>query len=114
FGESFSCRLGQDDVFARATRLDRLGHGSRRLMDVGLRRLPIVVGLVDLDAGIEEAEDSANVIPGDVAARLADPAALRALHNPFVPVLFAHPQTSEASRATTPPNARRANTRLAI
>ena len=89
-------------------------YGSRRLMDVGLRRLPIVVGLVDLDAGIEEAEDSANVIPGDVAARLADPAALRAFHNPFVPVLFAHPQTSEASRATTSPNARRANTRLAI
>src|SRR2546422_5058664 len=96
--QSFPGRLREDDVFERETRLDRLGHGSRRLMDVGLRRLPIVVGLVDLDAGIEEAEDSANVIPGDVAARLADPAALRALHNPFLPVLFAHPQSSEASR----------------
>src|SRR5207245_3523783 len=100
--QSFPGRFRQDDVFERETRLDRLGHGSRRLMDVGLRRLPIVVGLVDLDAGIEEAEDSANVIPGYVAARLTDPAALRALHNPFVPVLFAHPQTSESESGDDP------------
>ena len=91
-------RLGEDEVPHREARYDDLRDGTGGLMDVRFGRLALVLRLVHFDAGIEEPDDPTNVVSGNVAARLADAPTLRALHDPFVPVLFPHPRSPEAPR----------------
>src|SRR5256885_15159876 len=64
-----------------------------------LRRFAVVVRLIDLDARVEETDDPTDVIPGHMPARFADAAALRALHDPLVAVLFPRPNSSAECRA---------------
>src|SRR5207302_5193605 len=91
--------LGQDNVRHLVSRLDDLGHGPDRFVQMRFRRFAVVVRLIDLDARVEESDDPTDVIPGHVPARFADAAALRALHDPLVAVLFPRPDSSASRRA---------------
>src|SRR5437870_1416129 len=65
----------------------------------------VVVRLIDLDACVEETDDPTDVIPGHMPARFTDAAALRALHDPLVAILFPRPDSSAERRARWCPSA---------
>src|SRR5207253_124543 len=97
--DPFPRLVGQDDVRHLVSRLDDLGHGPDRLVQMRLRRFAIVVRLIDLDARVEETDDPTDVIPGHMPARFADAAALRAFHDPLIAILFPRPNSSAERRA---------------
>ena len=97
--DPFPRLVGQDDVRHLVSRLDDLGHGPDRLVQMRLWSFAVVVRLIDLDACVEETDDPTDVIPGHMPARFADAAALRALHDPLVAVLFPRPDSSASRRA---------------
>ena len=97
--------VSQDNVRHLVSRLHDLGHRPDRFVQMRLRRFVVVVRLVDLDARVEETDDPTDIIPGHVPARFADAAALRALHDPLVAVLFPRPDSSASRRARWCPSA---------
>ena len=99
-------RFGEDQIVHRVSGRDELRDGTDRLMQVRLRGFPLLVRLVDLDAGVEEADDPTDVLPRNVATRFANATALRALHNPFVAVRLPRSHSSQASRANFAADAR--------
>src|SRR5207247_11273099 len=70
-----------------------------RFVAVRPARLSLLRRLVHFDAGIEESNDPTAIVPGNVPTRLPDAPALRALHDPLVPVLFARPQFPRGTSA---------------